>query len=1264
MLRNAILRQYCCIGLIACCYKKLEIFDHKYLYLKLTAYSIPFAHKFLVFVCCNHLLLLANKISNYRNLISKEYKMTEIFISYTKQDKIAENTAREIHQKLLDKRKDYKPYFDERSTNINNNIDNEIKEKIEACDLFIFLISKNTFKSYATNELVLIRDKWNSPLNLVLPALIDSIQKKDIPNEYRVYLDSARFHETKAKGNRALSIVERMEKMLSAPNSDTADDSGSRVESDIKVENLPIPTDGGKEPYLALRPFGPNNGNHFFGREGFIKKLVDKIDGGKDFIAIVGASGAGKSSVVLAGLVPALHKSRNDTQWSFTYFNLERSIEKNNEFYPYSELALALHPFCDSDFRDSKELARKFKESKVQIGAVIDSILNRSEPKQCYLIIADQFEPLFFEKNNLNEAYHFFKALLDGIKKANEKNRDKKKKIVLVITVRDFNAILSSGEMSNEFDDHLLILGSIKKEDIDNIILGKNVNKDDPKYFIAHINEATVKIERKVVEEIKKAFGNEIEDEINLPLLQYTLWNLWNQNKNKNEKEATIVSDDYIEKGVLDALNDAGIDTLNDLKSEGYDENTIANFFLEFVDVNIDESNKNVHLRARNKSDFSTEQGNRYWKIAKHLATNNGNRLIELFQKDKNGPEFAKIAHTALIFHWIALKKWIDDKRDNLHLRKRLESKFDEWKNEQIPERLLRGELLETAINNVKEKKITDKALVDYVNESLNHKNNQRRIGILKVIALLLGLFLLLVLSLSAQYLGKLGQIDEDTRERISFGEKFLIPSDFIKRDAIREFKLTRYKEAEEKFEQYFKRVDKRKDPEAWIYSNNAAILENIKDISKHNIVVASVPIEKNDTVANEILRGIAYAQGKANVKCSENCTLIAITSDDNDPKIAKRIADYLIRVELTLDQPKESEDSFIKNLSQLWRNILQQFFPEGNVLAVIGHNASKVSNAVADVYQGKMVMISPTSYTFEHQDTDNNYLFKTIFPVEETLKGLSKYIIASYKNSKTEVHYCADGPAHDNERFTKEFRTNFEKTTVEFTSHKNGKMICNFHELGKLDPEIEGSKNIFLSTHVNTIIDAIVLAGEILAVNDNRVGLYAVNTPYTKDVLEEGGKVLRGLVIAVNWHSQSHNDEGSVIGKKNKEFVDFFLSKNKDDYIDITWRTAFAYDAAKVVINALKNSEGKTRITREKLRENISNTDIPDGLTGKISFETNGERKLDQSTSTIHLVKLCEYNGYKFIPLVKDEDSLEYKLKWPDDSNEDRNCYNLDNKD
>src|SRR3954467_2882721 len=78
-------------------------------------------------------------------------------------------------------------------------------------------------------------------------------------------------------------------------------------------------------PYPGLAYFGPNDAALFFGRDAAINRLTEAV-GRQSFIALVGASGSGKSSVVLAGLAPHLFGLGG---WRFSYFRIGIELDRD-----------------------------------------------------------------------------------------------------------------------------------------------------------------------------------------------------------------------------------------------------------------------------------------------------------------------------------------------------------------------------------------------------------------------------------------------------------------------------------------------------------------------------------------------------------------------------------------------------------------------------------------------------------------------------------------------------------------------------------------------------------------------------------------------------------------------------------------------------------------------------------------------------------------------------------------------------------------------
>ena len=113
---------------------------------------------------------------------------------------------------------------------------------------------------------------------------------------------------------------------------------------------------GSSNPYPGLRPFEYDDHPHFFGREEQIETLFAKLNQTR-FVAVVGASGSGKSSVVRAGLLPRLDAEK---VW--------RWIVMRPQARPIHELALAINRAKGEDTGETQTRS----DSKPEEGQEVD----------------------------------------------------------------------------------------------------------------------------------------------------------------------------------------------------------------------------------------------------------------------------------------------------------------------------------------------------------------------------------------------------------------------------------------------------------------------------------------------------------------------------------------------------------------------------------------------------------------------------------------------------------------------------------------------------------------------------------------------------------------------------------------------------------------------------------------------------------------------------------------------------------------------------
>ncbi len=147
-------------------------------------------------------------------------------------------------------------------------------------------------------------------------------------------------------------------------------------------------------PFPGLRPFREEEEYLFFGRENQVDAMVDKLSATR-FLAVIGTSGSGKSSLVNCGLRPALHgglMSRAGTAWRMVQFRpgsnplvaMSSALAKDGVLFDHFQSeSLTLTEIVETTLRMSKlGLIDIYEQAK------LDKDVN-------LLIVVDQFEELF-----------------------------------------------------------------------------------------------------------------------------------------------------------------------------------------------------------------------------------------------------------------------------------------------------------------------------------------------------------------------------------------------------------------------------------------------------------------------------------------------------------------------------------------------------------------------------------------------------------------------------------------------------------------------------------------------------------------------------------------------------------------------------------------------------------------------------------------------------------------------------------------------------
>ena len=339
-------------------------------------------------------------------------------------------------------------------------------------------------------------------------------------------------------------------------------------------------------------------------------------------------------------------------------------------------------------------------------------------------------------------------------------------------------------------------------------------------------------------------------------------------------------------------------------------------------------------------------------------------------------------------------------------------------------------------------------------------------------------------------------------------------------------------------------------DPETLIYLNNAQAGNDALKIA------VSIPIGSNLNVAQEILRGAAVAQAEINQNGGINRQKlqIQIVNDENDPQIARKLAQELVK-----DQ---------------------------QILGVLGHNSSDASLAAAPIYQkGGLVMISATS-SANNLSGFGSYIFRTVPATNVMAETLADYAVKTAR--KTKIAFCYDSQTQSNVSFKDEFLAALVSKGGQLVPTVCDLSAPNFNPSTAVTQAISsGADGLFISSHIDRIESALALA----RANQGKLALFSSPTLYTVKTLQAGQQDVKGLALAAPWHPQVNP---SFAQKMNQQW------RGK-----VSWRTATAYDATQAMIAGLQQSQN-----RESLQQALHSQGFTvGGASGAVRFAPSGDR-------------------------------------------------------
>jgi WD40 repeat protein len=425
-------------------------------------------------------------------------------------------------------------------------------------------------------------------------------------------------------------------------------------------------------PFPGLRPFESTETQLFFGRDGQSSELIRRLKRTR-FLAVVGTSGSGKSSLVRAGLLPALQgglMASAGSDWRIAILrpgvnpigNLANSVVASNVFGTGDEKQAEMQAALAETTlrRSSLGLIELVRRARAKLDSNGQPLFHDYEN---LLVVVDQFEELFRfkqlieDENSKEDAAAFVKLLLEAVRQEDEK-------IYVVLTMRsDFLGDCAQFfELPEAINDGQYLIPRMTRDERREAITGP--------VAVGH---------GAMTEPLVNQLLNDVGDNPDqLPILQHALMRTWDYwLGRRRDGEAIDLADYNAIGGMTEALSLHADEAYEELSAE---QKAIAEkLFKGLTEKGADnrEIRRPMELREICKIANASE--------AEVIA------VIEIFRRKGRsflmppptdpltgaaipltGESLIDISHESLIRNWTRLKTWVEEESRSARIYRRL----------------------------------------------------------------------------------------------------------------------------------------------------------------------------------------------------------------------------------------------------------------------------------------------------------------------------------------------------------------------------------------------------------------------------------------------------------------------------------------------------------------------------------------------------------------------------------------------------------------
>jgi WD40 repeat protein len=421
-------------------------------------------------------------------------------------------------------------------------------------------------------------------------------------------------------------------------------------------------------PYPGLRPFKCDEAHIFFGRDDLSNQLIKKL-GDTHFLAVVGLSGSGKSSLIRTGLLPGLEKGflpRAGVHWRVAEFR-----PGNRPFFRLADALLvetALKEEYTAQFTDSTDASHKKLEANLRRGPLgLHEILQNSPLPQNtnLLVVIDQFEEIFrhYQQGDGNEFAAFVRLLLES---------SKHPAVYVVITMRsEFLGDCTSFEgLSEAINKGLFLTPHLTREQLRLTIEGP------AKVFGGQVEPRLV---NHLLNEMNANIDGKSDTLDRLPVLQHALMRMWTL---AEKEKSPILTLKHYEKigGLANALSQHADEAY---KLSSSQQEIAKILFCSLSEIGGRHSDTRHPIALSEVAALANVSDSEVADVVKKFQEDNRHFLMPPLGTDLKPNTVLDISHESLIRQWQRLQKWLEPETEAVKIYRRLEDNACRWKEKQ-----------------------------------------------------------------------------------------------------------------------------------------------------------------------------------------------------------------------------------------------------------------------------------------------------------------------------------------------------------------------------------------------------------------------------------------------------------------------------------------------------------------------------------------------------------------------------------------------------